>query len=103
MPGRKDLTSEELDTIFKEAEYSKSTEASTLNQDQTLQEISTPTSSGTSLYEGKHNYIQPLSQGINTSRLCNMQTISHATCWVAGSGMCWDQLNNALKSSVYIS
>ena len=49
--GRKDLTAEELDAIFEEAEYSKSTEASTPNQDQTLQEVSNPTSSRTSLYE----------------------------------------------------
>ena len=95
MPGRKDLTSEELDTIFKEAEYSKSTEASTLNQDQTLQEISTPTSSGTSLYEGKHNYIQPLSQGINTSRLCNTiaYIVNHLTCHMLG-GWIWNVLGS---------
>ena len=95
MPGRKDLTSEELDTIFKEAEYYKSTEASTLNQDQTLQEISTPTSSGTSLYEGKHNYIQPLSQGINTSRLCNTiaYIANHLTCHMLG-GWIWNVLGS---------
>ena len=58
---RKDLTAEELDAIFEEAEYSKSTKALTLNQDQTLQEVSNPASSRTSLYEGRHNYIQPLS------------------------------------------
>ena len=95
MPDRKDLTSEELDTIFKEAEYSKSTEASTLNQDQTLQEISTPTSSGTSLYEGKHNYIQPLSQGINTSCLCNTITYiaNHLTCHMLGDWI-WNVLGS---------
>ena len=84
--GRKDITAEELDAIFEGAEYSKSTEASTPNQDQTLQEVSNPTSSGTSLYEGKHNYIQPLSQGIHTS--CPFNTTAHIanhlTCRVLG-------------------
>ena len=44
LEDRKDLTAEELDTIFEEAEYSKSTKVSTPNHDQTLQEVSTPTS-----------------------------------------------------------
>ena len=80
--GRKDLTTEELDAIFEEAEYSKSTKALTLNQDQTLQEVSNPTSSRTSLYEVRHNYIQPLSQGIHTSCPFNTtaHTVTHLTC-----------------------
>ena len=86
LEGRKDLTAEEIDAIFEDTEYSKSTEASTPNQDQTLQEVSYPTSSGTSLYEGKHNYIQPLSQGIHTRCSFNATThiANHLTCCMLG-------------------
>ena len=84
--GRKDLTADELDTIFEEAECSQSTEASTPNQDQTLQ----PRAS---------------IQAACATPLQTLQTISHAACWVAG--WIWNALgltlNNTFKSRISIN